>query len=368
MENLVIFGGSFDPVHNGHLRLAEAASNKYNADVVFIPAKKPRWKETTASDKDRLAMLKLALIDEGNSAFSISNCEMKRPGDVTYSIDTVREIKKLYPKRHLLLLIGADQVNQFSEWKEPDNLAKEASIIYSDRPGVKVDTKIVKKYAMTSLDFKESGEVSSSAIRTLHSADIAPAVMYYIEEHGLYYMEKLINMEDSKRLAHSLSVAHLAKAIASSNHLWHPDAAYIAGLLHDLGKNVDEEEARKIMKEEYPLYVNYPSWCLHQFVGAYLANKEFDIKDGEVLDAIEYHCSGKAHMPPISKVIYSADKIDPLRGWNSKSYIKACLEDYYAGFLKVLKANRKYLVQKGSDVAEVPLSEACFNQYLEGEK
>lgn len=364
MENLVIYGGSFDPIHNGHLRTARAASMKLNADVVFVPAKKPRWKEVNASDADRLAMLRLGIGSEGTTSFYVSDIELKREGDVTYSIDTVNAFAEKYPKRHLILLIGADQVNLFEKWKEPEEIAKICEIVYVDRPGFKVSEANVKRFKMHPLGFERSGNVSSEAIRNLQSVDLPAKVISYIEEHDLYYMGKIRKYLPEKRLAHSLSVAHLSLAIANNNHLYDSYEAYVAGLLHDIGKYVEENESRKIVGEHFPLYKDYPSWCLHQFVGAYLAEKEFGITNGGILDAITYHCSGKAHMPAISKIVYSADKIEPTRGWNSKKYVKECLADYYLGFLDVLRANRKFLVEKGSSTADVELSQECFDYYL----
>ena len=94
MENLVLFGGTFDPVHNGHLRIARAASLRLNADVIFVPAKNPAFKQPSASISDRLNMLQLALRENGSSSFSISEFETKSESPVNYWIDTLRYFKK----------------------------------------------------------------------------------------------------------------------------------------------------------------------------------------------------------------------------------------------------------------------------------
>jgi nicotinate-nucleotide adenylyltransferase len=363
MEKIIIYGGSFDPIHNGHLRLARAASLRLNADVVFVPAKDPRWKKPEASALERVDMLHLALDHDGSGAFSIDLCEMTRGGNVTYSIDTVHEFQKRYPKRELYWLLGADEVNSFPKWKAPEEIAKAVQLVYVPRPDVEVDPEIVKKYQMLKLDYTLSGEVSSSAVRNLASIDVPLSVLDYIEKNHLYFMAKLERFISGKRLAHSLSVAHLALAIAQKNKLLSPEKAYVAGLLHDLGKHLTEKESRDIVKEHFPDYAAYPSWCLHQFTGAYLAEKEFGIHDPAILDAIEFHCTGKAHMPPLSKVIYSSDKIDPSRGYDSSKMIEACLRNYYVGFLKVLKENEKFLKKEG-ELESTPLSDECRDLYL----
>lgn len=363
MERIIIFGGSFDPIHNGHLRLARAASLLLNADIVFVPAKDPRWKRPEASPIDRLAMLKKALDEDGSGAFSVSLTELARPGNVSYSIDTVNEFRQAYPKRELYLLIGADEANRLPDWKDPDLLAERSHIVYIPRPEITVPTSYKERFHLQELPYSGSGNVSSSSVRELQSIDLPLGVLSYIEEKGLYFMKKIEPLETPDRLRHSLSVAHLALAIAKRNQILNPEKAYIAGLLHDLGKSLSEKEARKIMKEEYPEYVDYPAWCLHQFTGVSLAKKIFSIEDATILDAINYHCTGKAHMPPLSKIIYEADKIEPTRGFDSSKLIEKCLQNYYVGFISVLKENEEFLLKEGH-LEKTPLSESCSDCYL----
>lgn len=367
MERLIIFGGTFDPIHCGHLRIARQASLLLNADVVFVPAKSPRWKEPSASAEDRLNMLRLAIQEDGSPSFFISDCELKREGDTTYSIDTVRYFQKKYPKYELFLLIGADEVNQFPKWHEAKEIVKIAKVIFANRPDIDIDKNILNEYKMVSLNFFDSGDVSSSAIRSLQSADLPSKVLNYIEKHDLYFMKRLHSYLSDHRLNHSLSVAHLAYSIAISNHIPSPERAYIAGALHDIGKELSKEESLKIMEEEFPEYKDYPAFSFHQFTGSYLAKKEFGIEDKSILDAIQYHCTGKAHMSPLAKIIFSADKIDPTRGYDSSEMIKDCKKNYYIGFLHVIQENAKFLSAKGG-ASTTELSKQCYEEYLSKEK
>lgn len=366
MERLIIFGGTFDPIHKGHLRIAHHASLVLNSDVVFVPAKIPRWKSPEASVENRIEMLEIALKQDNSASFSIDLCEIKRPGDVTYSIDTVQYFKDKYPHKELFLLIGADEVNKFPNWHEAEKLSKLAKIIFVNRPDIEIDNKILNDYKIISLNFFESGNVSSSAVRNLQSIDIPSNVLKYIENNNLYFMKRLHSYLGEKRLNHSMSVAHVAYAIAKANKIPDPGRAYIAGALHDIGKELDDNEAKEIMEKEFPQYAAYPKFAYHQFTGSYLARKEFGIDDRTIIDAIKYHCTGKAHMSSLAKIIFAADKIEPTRGYDSSSLISDCLDNYYVGFLHVIKENAKFLDSKGGS-ATTELSKECYNEYLNKE-
>ncbi|MCR5490521.1 MAG: nicotinate (nicotinamide) nucleotide adenylyltransferase [Bacilli bacterium] len=364
MESLIIFGGSFDPIHNAHLRIARAASLQLNANVVFVPAKSPRWKSPSASTEDRVAMLKLAIKEEGSPAFSIDLTEINSIDEVNYSIDTVRRFHKKYPKAHLYYLIGADQANAFDKWKDAEELAKLATPLYVSRPGYELNDDNLVKYHMKRLPYDKSGYVSSSDIRTLRSIDVPLSVRDYIEKHGLYYIRKIAGMMSLHRLAHSISVANLAYYIAARNQVIDYQKAYIAGLLHDCAKGLPKAKELAMMKEHFPdLVKEMPQWTYHQYLGTVLAKTEFGIEDEAVLDAICYHASGKPHMTPIGKIIYSSDKIEPTRGYNSKPLINKCVKNYYVGFLKVLQANRDYLNEQGYQI-DNPMTKKCMELYL----
>lgn len=364
MESLILFGGSFNPIHNGHLRIARAASLRMNAEVIFVPNAKPRWKSPEVSGKDRLAMLQAALKADGSPSFSISRFELGENAEVHYWVDTLRHFKKRYPKMRLYFLIGADSVNSFPEWEKPDECASLATPLYVSRPGVELNDAVLTKYHMRRLDYDGAGPVSSSKVRTLQSIDVPLVVREYIESHGLYYMAKIKELIGERRLAHSVSVANLAYHIAVKSRLDDPQAAYIAGLLHDCGKNYPKEEAKAILEKEFPeLADQMPEWTYHQFAGAYIAKEVFGIEDEAILSAIRYHATGKAHMAPLSKIIYAADKADPARGYDSSALIAACYKNYYLGFLTVLDANRDYLKEKGY-VLDNPLTKECMELYL----
>lgn len=368
MANYILFGGTFDPVHNGHIRIATAASLHLNADVVFVPARAPRWKSPYTSAKHRVKMLKLAM-RYCTSGSSILDYELKSKDDINYSIDTVRYFKSKHPKDTIYFVIGADQVNNFPEWKNAEELASLATIVYVSRPKYKLNKEIIELYHMKDLSFFDSGDVSSTMIRNMESVDLPLNVLMYIEDKRLYYVTKLEKYIPEKRLNHSIEVANLALKIARRNNLPNPEKYFIAGLLHDVGKTYsnDSQSALEFMNKHYPHYVNLPSFAYHQFIGAYIAENDFGIKDKEILDAIKYHCTGNKNMNFVGMVVYASDKIEPTRQFDSTWLINSCLKNYKQGFIDTLVDNKKYLLSHNKDITN-ELTDACFDEYLPKDK
>ena len=134
LKRIGIFGGSFDPPHLGHLVIAEMARRSLKLDVVyFVPAYKPPHKEGRhpSTARDRLAMTRLSLY--GNARLKVSDLELRRKG-ISYTVDTVRAFRKLFPESQLFLIIGSDSLRQFHSWKSPRQILDEVSLIVYRRP------------------------------------------------------------------------------------------------------------------------------------------------------------------------------------------------------------------------------------------
>ena len=134
--NVGILGGTFDPVHLGHLSIAESAIEQASLDrVLFIPAGHPRLKqaEPTASVLDRLEMVRLATTD--NPRFKVCDLEAHRPGP-TYTVDTLTQLtNKLGSTSNLFFILGLDVLGQLDRWKDPVRVLELCQILVSDRPG-----------------------------------------------------------------------------------------------------------------------------------------------------------------------------------------------------------------------------------------
>ena len=131
-----IMGGTFDPIHNGHLVCAEQVREDFKLHaIIFIPTGQPVFKrgKKIASGQQRLAMCRGAIAD--NPFFDVSAIEVARGGD-TYTIDTLRTLRAHYPKNvELFFIAGADAIASVSKWKDSDEMGKLARFVGVDRPG-----------------------------------------------------------------------------------------------------------------------------------------------------------------------------------------------------------------------------------------
>lgn len=130
-----ILGGTFNPVHIGHLILAEEVREKLNLDkVIFVPAYLPPHKNNPdiARPEHRYKMTGLAI--SANRYFSVSDIEIKRKGR-SYTIDTLREFKKVYPKDSLYFITGSDLLKYLSKWKDLKDVIRMVKFIVATRPG-----------------------------------------------------------------------------------------------------------------------------------------------------------------------------------------------------------------------------------------
>ena len=130
---LGIFGGAFDPIHYGHLLLAEQCREQCQLDEVwFVPTKIPPHKiaGSLSPDADRIEMLKLATA--GRPEFVVSEIELRRE-DISWTVDTLRQLHRERPQDELFLLIGADSLEDFPTWREPDAIAELSTVVAVNR-------------------------------------------------------------------------------------------------------------------------------------------------------------------------------------------------------------------------------------------
>lgn len=192
MKRIGIFGGTFDPVHNGHLAAAQAARERLGLDrVIFVPAGRPPHKPGRALTpaKHRLAMVGLAI--RGNAGFVLSADEIARP-DTSFTVDTLERLASRLGKCKLHLLIGMDQALQLDTWRRPERIFALAEVDVVSRPGYREEG-IPSRWRKRLRSVETPGlEISSRLIRRWARqgrsiAYLVPdPVSRYIRRHGLY--------------------------------------------------------------------------------------------------------------------------------------------------------------------------------------
>ena len=186
---LGVYGGTFDPVHHGHLLLARDALEQLKLDaVLFVPCARSPFKgrKALASDTQRLAMLKLALKNEPR--FWLTHCELDRPAP-SYAYDTALEIGEAFPRAKLFWLIGADQLADLDKWHRADELLKLVTFALLPRGGTVGE---IPPGSVLSLPKPRRVDISATEIRhrvksRLPIDYLVPApIAAYIKRHGLY--------------------------------------------------------------------------------------------------------------------------------------------------------------------------------------
>jgi nicotinate-nucleotide adenylyltransferase len=191
MKRIGIMGGTFNPIHNGHLALAKAAQKQFALDeVLFIPAGNPPHKAASAviDKKDRLAMVKLAIKEK--KKWSVSRLEVDRPG-LSYAVDTFRALRRKYGERvQLFYIMGHDSLNDIRGWKKPLALFRLCELIVATRPGIKGRT--IPAAADRIHWLKLRADISASEIRERLKAGqpvgrlVPKVIAAYIKAKGLY--------------------------------------------------------------------------------------------------------------------------------------------------------------------------------------
>jgi nicotinate-nucleotide adenylyltransferase len=192
-----VFGGTFDPIHNGHLHIARAFREALDLDrIIWVPAGQPPHKsgQIVSSDHDRLAMLELALASSPGD--DISRVEIDRAGP-SYTADTLALLNDLLKPAKLIFLMGEDSLRDLPSWHDPERIVQHSEIGVAGRPGVDVDldalfVKLPSARGRIQVIPVRELAISSSEIRGRAAAglplrDLVPgAVADYIQTHGLY--------------------------------------------------------------------------------------------------------------------------------------------------------------------------------------
>jgi len=365
-----IMGGTLDPVHNGHLEIAQAVRTACRLDgVLLLPAGDPPHKKRKSGKWDRLEMAGLAA--QSQPGMIVSDMEVLREG-TTFTVDTLRQLTREQPDVQWVYIIGADTVRVLDSWRDFPEVAKLCSFAVVGRPGcaakqMQADAeRLTRGYGARIRLLDVTGpDISSTEVRERVSEgrDIGGLVPInvadYIREKGLYLCgmpwteieETLKARLKPGRFVHTLGVAETAMRLASRYGV-DPQRARLAGLLHDCAKSMDYAEMVALVKANVPdadaeELAMEP--VLHAPAGMVTARDEFGVRDPGILAAIRNHTLGDSGMSALEKLIYLADFIEPNRKpFDGLEEVRALAEtDLTAAVRLSARMSNEYVISRG---------------------
>lgn len=383
-----IVGGTFDPIHNGHLMLGEYAKQLYDLDEIwFMPNGNPPHKSNEKIEtqtKHRVEMVKRAL--EGKTDFRMQLYEVERK-EINYSYLTMEYFCEQYPGNLFYFIIGADSLFAIEQWAEPRRLLKTCIVLAAyrdDKDTQKMETQIQHLNQKYEADIRllntPNIDISSSQIRAMVKeganidAFVPPSVCSYIEEHHLYWMnhiesikEELHRLQGDARFQHTMGVVDTAISLAKHYDV-DEEKARLAALFHDVAKPIPSEEKLRLCQNFYLPVTEVEKenpGLLHAKLGAYIAKETHGITDKDVLNAIRYHSTGRPNMTLLEKIVYIADYIEPNRNQapNLKELRVLAYLDLDECLYQILESTLAYLKTQ-SEVID-PLTEQTYLFYKE---
>ena len=380
-----VFGGTFNPPHNGHVTMAQAAAAQLALDrLLVIPASVPPHKPlphgVTAVQRYDMAALMAGAVGRCAEA---SDMELRRTGK-SYTVDTLAQLRKLYPDGELWLLMGSDMFLSLHTWYHPEEICRLARIAAFSRVETDMhaameqqkqllETRYQAQVAL--LENPELIELSSTDVRAALAAGqgtalVPIAVWGYVQRERLYGVDTdlkhlspdalrpiAMSYLKPKRMPHVLGTE--AEAVRLVRRYGGDETqARIAALLHDCTKKLEMPEQLALC-EKYGIALDDLEQkalkLLHSRTGAAIARDVFGVEDA-VYDAIRYHTTGKPDMTLLEKIIYLADYIEPTRDFPGVDRLRQVVyEDLDQGLLLGLTMTIAEMTEMGNPIHHLTL-------------
>lgn len=389
--NIGILGGTFNPIHGGHLEMAVKAKEAFQLDkILFMPNYLPPHKDRPETSlAHRTMMLELALAPYED--FQWSSLEIEKKG-VSYTFETLEEITRIYPDDVFYFIIGEDSYVNFFRWKNPERILSLVELIVFQRKGLATldakdtDALVQREKATVHFLSEEIPEVSSSSIRQRIEEGapwchlVPDAVAQFIKEHHLYksphwsmakLREELHKRLSPKRVRHVLGVEKLAMALAQK-YGEDPKEAQEAALYHDLLKEWSTKDLMAYIKAhgEDPGEGIHAPQILHAQAGAIFAQVTGGVTSHDVLMAIRYHTTGRSAMSTLEKIIYLADMAEEGRHYEGVNTLRHLIwVDLDEAMLFSLQGTQKVLQNRGLEpTSTLQESMTYYRAVLEGKR
>ena len=364
-----IYGGSFDPVHNGHIAMIKSALKSGFVDcVIVIPSVRNSFKlyANKLPPPYRYYMMKETIEGLGIKDCFVSDIEYGIEG-VSYTAVVLAKLtsneyiseflmandikrKKAEEHHEFFWIMGSDTLGTFETWYKPEEILKYAALLAAVRPGDNTDVEKAASSIRKNLGgrveiFRLDGvNCSSSEITTSGDfTEVPEPAREFINRHALYTANTMLDgvSDDArklffdssvwmyhylggKRLLHTLNVGYLSAHLADL-YGCDKDKALIAGALHDCAKELPVEQQLEMAKR-YTGDLFTEKKIIHSSAGATFIKEELGIEDKEILDAICYHTTGRGNMTVLEKIVYLADKIEPARNYIDLAPIRETAE------------------------------------------
>ena len=383
-----IYGGTFNPIHTGHIHAAKQAIKTLNLDkLLMIPDRIAPHKvlpEGSATPQQRLDMLRLAVA--GEEKIEVSDWELRQEG-TSYTYLTVEALREQYPDAQLYLLMGTDMFLSFHTWRNPERITAQATLAVMYRGDKGEAEQIAARKAemeaegvRVALVQNDAIHISSTQLRRLIAFQCAgeflpKGVAAYIRENGLYDgaadwknlpMEQLesvvVRLLKPNRVAHVLGCRDTAVELAKRWGVNETDAAR-AGILHDITKALDGPLQLTLCREYGTILdefgYKYPK-TLHALTGSLVADRIFGETEA-VVSAICHHTTGKADMNLLEKIIYVADYMEPNRNFPGVEKLRElAFSDITAALQLGLEMTLEHLHNLGDEVSPASAQALAF--------
>ena len=353
---ILIYGGTFDPVHQGHLKLFSSAIKEIQPDLcyVFVAYNSP-YKEVSQTPYVLRKLMAQKVFAPLHKNIFFDDFEYKKHRKV-YTFETIKYLKQKYPKAEIFILVGTDCAASLTAWKNAEYNFKNATFVIGLRPGYKAVKSKFKAHILKGTFPK----VSSSALRLQIMLNgktpkvILPEVAQIINKNLLYtlHIHKWLKEHlKAPRFNHVLAVAKEASALAKTYGI-DTEKAALAGLLHDAGKSLTKDQMVAYAKKHKMKIENFKELAknapalLHADISAHIARNQFTVQDKPVLQAIARHTLGAKEMTIFDKILMISDMCAKGRRPQDikliKSALKKSLDD---GLLAAEKVKITYTVQ-----------------------
>lgn len=359
----IVFGGSFDPPHEAHLRLLAAGLKaRPEARAVVLPAwRSPLKGLPTASAGDRLAMTAAALKTLPaalRTRARLDDWELRR-GRVTYTFETLRRLKAAMPSERLTFLAGADSWAGLPRWRRPEEIARLCGFLVGRRPGAPPPRPAAGFPPLEVLP-GTFPDLSSTVLRarlTLGETPRelpAPVRARALGLYGAAMRARLSKELPGGRYEHTLAVGRTALELALRHGLC-PERAALAGLLHDCGRAVPApamgayaRKRRLAVPAREETAARAPI-LLHAHISEDRARREYGVTDPAILSAVRKHTLGDAVMSPLDRLLYAADACSADRDFPEAARIRAAARrDLDAGFREAMRVKLAYVLREGA--------------------